>query len=67
VGPCREGCVGARPRPYVSIDPAETFVAGCHAAHQGSVIALHPDGVPRAAQALLGKAVLGARLFLHHF
>ena len=67
VGPDREGCVGARPCPYFPLDPDNTFVIKCHAAHQEPLIAPYPDGVPWAAQALLGKAVLGMSLFLHHF
>ena len=63
----REERVGARSRAYVLIDPAETFVFGCAAANQGSLSAPHPDGIPQAAQALMGKAVLGARLFLRYF
>jgi len=66
-GPYREGRAGARTRPYILIDPAEIFVVRCHAAHQGSLIVPHPDGVLRATQALLGKAFLSVRLFLHHF
>ena len=32
---------------------------------KGRLIAPHPDGVPRPAQTLLGKALLGAWVFLH--
>ena len=67
MGPYCEGCISARPYPYVTIDTAETFVVGCHAVHQGWLIAPHPDAVPRAAQALARKAVRGARLLLQHF
>ena len=33
--PYRERCVGARPRPYVPVDPAKTVAVGCYAADQG--------------------------------
>ena len=48
----------------VTVDPAETGAVGRHATHQGPVVAAHPDGAPRAAQALLGEAVLGQWLLL---
>ena len=50
---------------YVLIDPAQAVSFRGHAAHQGPLIAPHPDGVPRPAQTLLGKALLGAWVFLH--
>ena len=33
--PYHERCVGAGPRPYVPVDPAETFAVGCSAPDQG--------------------------------
>ena len=63
--PYREGRFGARSCPHVPVDPAQAVPVRCHAAHQGPLIAPHPDGVPRPAQTLLGKALLGAWVFLH--
>jgi len=62
--PYRARRVGARSRAYVPVDPVEVVAVAGHAADQGAILTTHSDGVSRVAQALLGQAVLGARIFL---
>jgi len=51
---------------FLSINPAETVALRCDAAHKGPLVPPDPNGIPRFAQALLGKALLGTWVFLHH-
>ena len=65
-GPYRARCAGPRPCAYVLVDTAKAVPVQRHAAHQRPLVATDPDGVPWVAQALLGKTLLGQRLFLNH-
>ena len=65
-GPYRARCAGPRPCAYVLVDTAKAGPVQRHAAHQRPLVATDPDGVPWVAQALLGKTLLGQRLFLNH-
>ena len=65
-GSDRQGCPVARSRAYVLVDPAASGLVDGHAEHQRSVITQDTNGVPGVEETLLGQAVLGPRIFLHH-
>ena len=64
--PYRQRGLGARPYPYVPVDPTEALAVKRYAKDQRALIAPYPDGVSRTAKTLLGKAVLGTWILLDY-